>query len=311
MKSPAAFPDETYPEELYRLMRENNGRAHGVYDPFRPFVGFVPAPSDATTNALRTMIEQMPPHTTGAGQVVRLTITDVEAPSNDVTRRLLYGDTMAMEVRYTHVASPDPREPHAKVAFTLWKRSGEHLVPAMPEPPAAITATVRALASQPFQVARAWASASRAARSLDAEDAAGILACVVHPPPPPEGASATDVLAWVPRVQLTTAFVLAHLALQQPWETSARRDALLSILHGPLDWSVEFVIVALTRVALEDATALLDVHRSFARLLAARPDSGHVPWETALFEQWLHLPGLYPAEREALIERYRQSREAG
>ena len=297
------YADEAFPSRFFELAREDNHRAQALYDVFRPWVGQVPEPHDATTSSIRQMLEKMPPGSPQAKGNVKLTLSDVEAPSNTVLLRLLYGDALKLEVRYGNIASPDPREPHAAVAFTLWRREGDALAPALPPPSAPVAELVRELASRPFAVTKAWAAASRAALQLSRADAASLLACVVHPPPMPPGSSDGAAFAWIPRVQCTVAFIVGQLCPEEDWESSVRRDALLSLLHGPLDWSTEVAVVALSRIAHEDPCALIDIHKAFARLAAARPDAGTAPWEPSLLAYWRWLPGLYPDEQKQLGER--------
>lgn len=51
------------------------------------------------------------------------------------------------------------------------------------------------------------------------------MAVMVHPSPVPQGFTA---LNWLPRLQLTTAFIIAHY--DRDWLDSTRRDALYSLL---------------------------------------------------------------------------------
>ncbi len=300
--SHARFPDDGFPSELYGLMRAGNYRAQRIYDAFRPWVGYVPEPHDALTNMLRSVLPQIPPESAGGNRLTSA-VSGIEPPSNLVLARLIYGDQLTIDVKPTHVATPDPRQPVAPIAFTLWTLAGAQLVPAVPPPPPSIAALVRELASAPFTRVRAWADASRAASHLRADDAAALLSCVVHPPPL-EGAPHDAAFEWVPRVQLTVAFVLAHLAPDEPWEESTRRAALFSLLHGPMDWSTEAAIVALTILTRDHPVIAVDVNRAFAVLDAGKPRDGRVTYEATLLDQWLYLPGLYPNEREALEKRY-------
>lgn len=302
-QSSAPFPDGTFPDALDRLARDDNSRALGLYDPFRPFVGYVPEPFDATTNAIRNLVEKVDAASAKPGQSFKLTTSDVEAPSNRILMRLLYGDRMSLDLRYGNVASPDPREPHSPVRFRLWRLENEVLVPALPAPSKRVADTVRALATKPFHIIRTWSAASRLAADLRREDVPELLACVVHPLAMPDGSSPRDAFSWVPRVQVCALLTAAQICSDEQWNTSIRRDALLSVLHGPMDWSTSAAIVALARVAYDDNLALLDVHCAFAKLDASRPDSGAVPWLYTLLDTWLHLPGLYPKEHEELRSR--------
>lgn len=47
-----------------------------------------------------------------------------------------------------------------------------------------------------------------------------------------------------------------------------------------------------------------DVHAAFAKLDAARPDSGGVTCEHALLWRWQSLPTIFPNERDELANRY-------
>ena len=89
--------------------------------------------------------------------------------------------------------------------------------------------------------------------------------------------------------------------LDEGWDGSVRRAALYALLLGPRDWTTQAAIVALTRLASEEEAWALDIHEAFTRLDAARPDSGFVTYEHALFAFWLDLPHLYPNEREELV----------
>lgn len=280
--------DAPLPEALSAELRRGNRRAQELRWNALPFVGYVPEPSDATANMLR----QLP-----RGASASLACSEVEAPSNLVLAAMLGAQ---VSVTWSHVASPDPRLPVGDVAFSLWRREGEVLVAAMGPPPAALRNAIAALAARPFHRRRAWAEASRLARSMRAEDAAAILACAVHPPPTPDGLTPH---AWLPRVQLAVAFTVAQLACDEPWERSARRAALRSLLLGPMDWTTESAIVAVTALVVDEPITQTEMHAAFARLLAARPDAGACPWETTLLYEWRLMPGLFPDEREAINAR--------
>ncbi len=301
--SSSPFPDQRFPAAFYDALRAGNHRAHGIFDRFRAFHGFVPPPRDATANAVRQLLVQLPPEKASAGNKIKLQLSDVEPPSNQLLVRAIYGDRLALDVSYGRVATPDPRAPHAEIAHTLWRREGEVLVPALAPPSPRIAAAIRRLSTGHFDSLRAWSAASRLARDIAPNEVRDVLACLVHPLPLPDGAPIAAVLQWVPTTQLHATFVLAQVAPEEPWETSVRRAALLSLLHGPMDWATEAAIVALGHVAVEDPLALLDVHKRFAILLAARPTTGAVPWEETLYDHWLSLPGLYDPERQALIDR--------
>jgi hypothetical protein len=122
-----------------------------------------------------------------------------------------------------------------------------------------------------------------------------VIATMVHPPPAPAGKTA---LAWLPRVQLAAAQVAAHV--DTGWDGSARRDALLSVLHGPSDWATEAAIRALSRLGVENEAFAPDIGDAFQVLANHRPNTGYCCWERSLFQHWLDLPHLFPNEREEM-----------
>lgn len=95
----------------------------------------LPAPNDATANAVRqAMDDPMPPF---SSEDVDMTLSDVESPSNMVAFGLLmrrHGFSADMKLTYQHIATPDPREPVEPTAYRLWRRDGEVLRPDL-EPP--------------------------------------------------------------------------------------------------------------------------------------------------------------------------------
>jgi tetratricopeptide (TPR) repeat protein len=280
---------QTLPDALKTMAREGNSRARELCSELSWYFGVLPPPPEATANMIRQAQAK-------GTRVTSVALTDVESPSNLVAFALIGNDDV--ELAYSHVATPDPREPVQPVAFTLWRRDGDVLVPALPPPPADVRDRIAELASGPYQPTKQWARASRLARQLGPGAVEALLACIGHPPPLPRGG---DVLEWLPRVQHAVASTLAHL--DDGWDDSVRRRALLSLLLGPRDWSTEAAIVALARLASDLEWIGLDVHSAFLALDRARPDSGGCCYEYALLRFWSGLPGLFPDERKALRER--------
>src|SRR5262249_10950599 len=84
------------------------------------------------------------------------------------------------------------------------------------------------------------------------------------------------------------------------WDGSVRREALLSVLHGPQDWATEAAIRVLARIGRENEAYAPDIHDAFQLLADNRPDGGDLGWERALYSHWLTLPHLYPDERKLM-----------
>jgi tetratricopeptide (TPR) repeat protein len=108
---------------------------------------------------------------------------------------------------------------------------------------------------------------------------------------------------WVYRVQVAAALVLAHL--DGGWEDSLRRKALLSLANGPVDWTVDAALVALSALAREEEDAAAEVVRLFRELRKAAPADGLICYHGALLWCSLRLPDLEDEERDDLRRRLR------
>jgi len=287
-------PDDPHIEALVELEKQGMWRARSLINQFRRWDGFLPEPSDATANALRSVLEAEE-----RGDSMAIATSAVEAPSNMTAFRLAGMDAT---ISYNSVATPDPREPIADIEYTVWELDGEVLAPALPPPPPDVAAAVAEVAALDYERDRVWAAASLIPRRIADVTAEQLLSVVVHPPPVPPGPHAPNVLAWLGRVQLAAADALAHL--DEDWKPSKRRGALMSLLHGPMDWSTNAAILALTRLARAEPALSVDIGEAFAELEASRPDAGAVCWEQTLYWCWCDLPHLWDKERDALWAKY-------
>lgn len=287
--------------ELLQLAHEGNGRARSLASDRAAWIGAIPWPTDATTNAIFALLRE------GVSRAT-LALSGVEAPSNHTLARHALGEATQLDVSYTGIATPDPREPIAPVEIALWRREGEVLVPALPPPPAELAQRITTLARTRFRRATWWAAAGRDALALTPDDLPALLACIARPPLGPKDVRPHE---WIVRVQLASAMVMAQLEPDEPWTESARRRGLFALLHGPMDWSTSAAIVALACLVEDEHAIATEVHRGFAQLLLARPDAGAVCWEETLLSEWRWVRGLYPRERELLSARldafYRRS----
>src|SRR5262249_59670266 len=125
-----------------------------------------------------------------------------------------------------------------------------------------------------------------------------LLATMVYPP----GVARVDrPAAWVYRVQVAAALVLAHL--DGGWEDSVRRKALLALANGPMDWTVDAALVALASLARDEEDAAAEVARLFRELRAGAAADGTVSYYPALLWCSLRLPDLADDERDELRQR--------
>lgn len=289
--------DDQHLNLLTELARAENSRARFLYH--RTFWGGLPEPSDATANLLRQLRERVrnDPANAPTGEL-RLTLSSLEAPSNFLAFRLeteALGIDLQMKVAVNRIPVPDPREPIERTTYRLWTYDGTDASPGLERPADGVLHQIAALASTTYDDDANWAAASRVAAHLGPERVGEVLATMVQPPAPPAGVGA---LAWLPRVQLAAAQVVAQV--EERWENSARRDALFSVLLGPQDWATEAAIRVLARLGREDETLAFDIHQAFQRLADHRPDDGYCCWEDTLYRSWLELPLLFPKEREEL-----------
>lgn len=289
-------------DQLIAAAKGGNDRANALC--WREFSGSLPEPTDATANLLRQFREMIlnEPEKAPSGEC-QLGMSCLEAPSNYLAFRMemtALGSDLRLTVSVEKVPDPDPRQPLGEVPFALWVYSGTDPAPGLPAPPADVTEKVAALAVARYEPDENWAAASRVAEELGPARVGEVLACMVHPPPCPAG---TPALVWLPRVQMACAEIAAQV--DEGWDGSARRGALLSVLHGPRDWATDAAIAVLGRLGRENEAFAPDIHDAFQKLADARPDAGHWGWVRPLFREWLTFQHLFPDERKALEKELR------
>jgi tetratricopeptide (TPR) repeat protein len=289
--------DQRVLDQLVSAAKAGNDRANALC--WREFYGSPPEPTDATANILRQFRDSIlnEPEKAPSG-ACQLTISSLEAPSNYLAFRLemaALGSDLSLAVTVERVPEPDPRRPLGDMSYLLWTYTGTDASPGLPAPPADVTEKVAAIAAARYEPDENWAAASRVAEELGPARVGEVLACMVHPPPCPPG---TPALTWLPRVQMACTAVAAQV--DEGWDGSARREALLSVLHGPRDWATEAAITVLGRLGRENEAFAPDIHDAFQKLADARPDAGHWGWVRPLYTEWLTLQHLFPDERKAL-----------
>jgi hypothetical protein len=281
------------------LAKQQNQRAQHLCN--QAFWPGLPEPPDASANLLRefrqTILEDPDNAPTGEAQ---MSISALEAPSNYLAFRMemeALEHDLQLKVDVQQIPKPDPRKPLDEVKYILWKYKGTDGYPGLAPPGKDVSRAIGELASAPYEEQANWAAASRVADKLGPDRVEEILATMVHPPRLPKG---TPALVWLPRVQLAAAQVAAQV--DDGWEDSVRREALLSVLLGPSDWATEAAIRALAYIGWENEPYAPDIHDAFQILADNLPNTGFCCWEQTLFRCWLDLPHLYPQEREKLQE---------
>ena len=233
--------------------------------------------------------------------VVRMALSSLEAPSAIRSlRRHLVALGGSVDIT-TNVPDPDPRPPRRAVAIETWRYDGTEATPVLAAPPAAITDAIATVTNTRFDGAHWLEAAGPVAKDLGPGAAQDIVAAMLHWPDPPSWASS---LTYGFRFQVSAALVLANL--DDGWDGSVRRRALLSLIDGPVDWLAAAGLIAVTRLcdrepALVPAvTAILED----AAGVALTPIHHMCLVYPAVF-LLTQLPGASPSQREA-----RRSRRA-
>jgi hypothetical protein len=151
---------------------------------------------------------------------------------------------------------------------------------------------VAQLAMAPYKLAH-WREWSREiARGLAGTPVEQILAVMVHPGPPPPG---IRPWSWLYRLQVAAALVVA--GLDAGWQGSVRRRALLSLVNGPVDWSINAALIALSIIAAEDPAAEAEIAEAYKDLYRRAPRQGDVCYMVTLCQCALMRPNPEAGER--------------
>ncbi len=284
---------------------DGNDRARELaqrLDPPQAFVTFLPAPADASANALDDIFQQMFQNPASHhGSTVRLELSCVESPSVVAAFWLqleMWGPTVGFDYQVEKVQQPDPRLPKTQVPYNVWTWDGTQPKPALPRPDANVMKKLHSLASEPFAF-DIWAPrAQEIARELGPGAMQSLLAALTYPPRPP--GSNWRVLNWTARAQVATVLVIAHL--DDGWNGSLRQKILYSLLYGPTDWTTSAAIVVLGYLARKDPAIRAEVAQAFAWMQTQIPKEGFTCWEYPLVSVWLSLPGLDDVTKKRLEE---------
>jgi ankyrin repeat protein len=225
-----------------------------------PFALMLPPREDATLKAV------VQAKRTG-DSVVHSAASAIEAPSMlSVCRMLSPNFKFSCQVD----RGPDPRVPARRVKTQLWTYSkllglADQGRPTMPHPDEDVAARVAAVAEHPYLL-RIWSQAAlHAAAGLTADALPEVLATMVHWV---DGPGYLEIWDWRFRVQVAAALVASYLG-DEPWDRSARQEALEDLAEGPADWTSTAAIIALVDVAKRDKgarpTAIATLHRCARR----------------------------------------------
>ena len=134
--------------------------------------------------------------------------------------------------------------------------------PSLGPPSAAVAEELAMVAKTPFALADWRARARVIGGRLGASVAAQILGAMVNPPSLQIGFSHA---AWIFRFQVFSALALGFV--DEGWEQSERRRALLAAALGPIDWTTSAAIVGLAEVMRDEPNSRREINDAFERLL--------------------------------------------
>ncbi len=282
--------------ELIEFSRSGNPRAKQLYN--REFGG-LPEPADGTAAILRQLRNEIIKYPEDAPRgSISLSLGALEAPSNYLAFELemkALKHNLELQVTVDEIPYPDPREPVCPVKYKLWNYDKTVASPAYRQPAKELKELIAKLASERFDEALNWANASKAAAELGAFKIEELLAVMTYPPDIPEGLNS---LVWLPRVQLTVMQMAAQI--DSGWHGSQRKDALLSVLFGPRDWSTNAAIRVLAYLAGREPVYSAYIGAAFRELSAQRQRRAYSCWEHTLYNSWMGLPHLLETEKEEL-----------
>ncbi len=231
---------------------------------------------DATANVLRQIASA--PDATGesirAGSV-ECAVAGHEGPSNRLCMALMF--TGSTDMRRASYTNPTPltfvRE--GTDTYTLWKLDGDVTVQALAAPPAAVLDWIEQLAqSDADDFLDLWDTA----RVPPAATARDWVAATIHPRMPLD--RVTEGPSWLVRWQICALIGLAHA--ERGWEGTGRRDALLSLVRGAIDWPMAAAIRVVTEVALREPSAAREVRQTLIDLVQPLKDVPNAALPTAL-----------------------------
>lgn len=294
--------------QLLSMAYQGSERAHDLFSEIAqlegPYRGFLPEPAEASLDVARQMAER------DQGSMSSIRVSGPEAASVQTVLQRIAERLDSPRPSYVVEAfpEPDPRLPLQEVKQALWRFEGDLATPNLPSPTSERwQALVQSLAKETYFMPL-WRvfCAGQTAQGLSEEDVDELTRLMVHPPQTPK--DATDA-HWIYRAQFACAALLAQSTNPEAWAQSAQRDALHSILFGPLDWSVDAAVVWFGEQALglpHDHPMRKEILDWFMIRMAAMPLGIHVSYIYALLLTLLRfdeVTGVLRKDIEQTIEK--------
>jgi hypothetical protein len=168
---------------------------------------------------------------------------------------------------------------------------------AVSPPPAEVGETVAEVAKESVDLFACWDAAGRLAPRV-ASKLDEVAAVMVYPPALPDDDRA--IASWVYKCQVAAACLIARSDTR--WSGSQRRQILLDVVRGPVDWTVAAAVLALGEVAVREPDALPEIRRELQSLAASPSDEGHCPFGATLAFTAAKIPYFRPGLIEKLAK---------
>jgi tetratricopeptide (TPR) repeat protein len=301
--------DEDAKEKLDAYVEANpqNSRARVLADRFGPyFSAWLPEPAEASLGIVRMMVEKW--HAGEDVNISGISLSWLEAPSVYLAYKLELaheGRRGQLTIDVEAVPRPDVRLPRVPVNYQVWRYNGTKPMPALTEPPERTKDAVAFIAASPYNLKTWFQQAAEIGPQFGPGRAREVLAVMVHPPRLREG---FWPWTWVQHVQIAAALILARL--ETGWKGSVRRQVLLDLANGPLDWTTNAAILALAVLADAEPEIVDEIAAFFNELLREAPQGGYICHLHTLVCSYQRLPNLSARERSELTQ-WRRRLERG
>lgn len=283
----------------------NNAKPDDIKLVTTPLVGYLFSRKDYTVN----IFEQVPRDRI-QNHSLQITTPGIEPPSVRLALALATTgnlDLTQLDYTFHQIPEPDPRYSTSNPTFKAWIYDEEtNCIPiqAVSKPDDEIYILVNKLANQAYYLPHWWQQAKQLMKNNSLE-LSKLIGTMVYPEAAPENFKSST---WITHSQLAAALLIA--ATGSKWYGSLRREILLDLLHGPIDWITDSVLIALTEVALDIPESTEEIAFEFEQLARRAPEQGHWSLCAYLPLSYRRLParsGTMIAKLSGLLARYTES----
>ena len=226
------------------------------------------------------------------GQTIQIAVNCIEPPSVRLALAMIINGNHnigTLEYLFDDIPANDPRMHHHNPAIRAWTYEGSVPVQACNPPRHDAVALVLSLAQQDYYLPRWWQQARKLmmGHSMNLADLIGVM---TYPPDcPAEMQEKLGTGQWIKHVQIAAALLIA--APENQWKKSGRREILLGLLDGPIDWTTEAALIALTEIGLDFPEAIPEISFAMETLAGRIPETGYWSIAATLPICYQQLPG--------------------